>query len=71
MDFAVIPPWGTIFWQTAGGGSKLIGFGSICIGVAYCYVHTVPDIKSKTYNAETSAWIQILLLAWASSRLVC
>lgn len=71
IDFLVIPPWGTIIWQTASGGSKLVGGGSIFIGVAYYLISTKPSIERGAYNAETSAWLQIILLAWATSRLLC
>jgi hypothetical protein len=71
IDFAIIPPWGTIIWQSASGGSKLVGGGSILIGIAYYLCTTKPSIERGTFNAETSAWLQIILLAWASSRLLC
>lgn len=71
IDFLVIPPWGTILWQTASGGSKIVGVGSIFIGIAYYQVSIRPDVEKGAYNAYTSAWLQIILLAWATSRLFC
>lgn len=70
VDFLIIPPWGTIFWIKAAGGSKIVVIGSIIIGFLYCFMLTKPDIEQGVYNAKTSAMVQFFILTWAALRLV-